>query len=406
MSRRGPARGVGPWDKDVLTVLAGPGLSAADAARECIERLRASLRERGLRAGHAVKLVFFVRARNATDLDRRKREIGAALRTVLTGARPAVGVIVQPPEKGRAVALEAMVLRRPSRSVEIVPRRWRGVPYVVLSGPGGREILAGGLTGGRAPGLADRTAAAFARASSILGREGLDFADVVRQWNFVEDITGHTGTGPRRRQNYQIFNDIRARSYDRDGLKAGFPAATGIGASGGGFVLEFLAAAGTAAAASWPVSNPRQEDAHRYSAKVLVGSAAPGAGRRRTPKFERARVVVAGGSATCYVSGTAAIVGETVVGPGDVAGQTRATVENIARLVAPANLRRAGVPAVALAPRFSGVRAYVKREADIVRVAPLVRAAFPGAPALFVQADICREELLVEIEGMVDVVTD
>jgi enamine deaminase RidA (YjgF/YER057c/UK114 family) len=405
MSRRSPARADGLWDKDVLAVLAGPGLTSGDAARECVERLRASLSERGLRAGHAVKLVFFVGAESAAELVRRKREAGAALRTVLPSARPAVGVVAQPPGRGRAVALEALVLRRPGRSLEVVPKRWRGIPYVVLSGPGGREVLTGGLAGGRSRDLADRTASAFAQASSILNREGLRFADVVRQWNFVEDITGRAAPGPRGRQNYQIFNDIRAMAYDRVGLKAGFPAATGIGASGGGFVLEFIAAAGAAAGSSWAISNPRQEDAHRYSAKVLRGAAAPGGTRRRTPKFERARVVVAGGAATCYVSGTAAIVGEKVVHRRDVAGQTRATVENIARLVAPANLRRAGVPAVALAPRFSGVRAYVKRETDIVRVEPLVRAAFPGAPVLLVQADICREDLLVEIEGMIDVVT-
>jgi enamine deaminase RidA (YjgF/YER057c/UK114 family) len=406
LSPRTPARVSGPWDKDVLAVLAGRGLSSGDAARECVERLRASLRERGLRPAHAVKLVFFVRAESPAELVRRKRDVEAALRACLPTARAAVGVVVQPPEQGRALAMEAWVLRRPGRSVEIVPKRWRGIPYVVLSGPGGREILAGGLSGGRSGGVAETAAAAFVKAAGILAREGLRFADIVRQWNFVEDITGRSGPGPRGHQNYQIFNDIRARAYDRDGLKAGFPAATGIGASGGGFVLEFIAAAGSAAASSWPISNPRQEDAHRYSARVLVGAAAPGGRRRRTPKFERAEVVVAGGAATCYVSGTAAIVGERVVRGGDAAGQARATIENIARLAAPANLRRAGVPAAALASRFSGVRTYVKREEDIARVAAVVRKAFPGAPALFVQADVCREDLLVEIEGMVDVVTE
>jgi len=154
------------------------------------------------------------------------------------------------------------------------------------------------------------------------------------------------------------------------------------------------------------VSNPRQADAHRYSPEVLVGAAGPGGTRRRTPKFERARVVVAGGAATCYVSGTAAIVGQEVVCRGDVAGQTRATVRNIERLVAPANLRRSGIRAAGLAPRFTYVRTYVKREADIPEVARIVETAFPGAPALVVEADICREDLLVEIEGAVDVVTD
>jgi enamine deaminase RidA (YjgF/YER057c/UK114 family) len=126
-------------------------------------------------------------------------------------------------------------------------------------------------------------------------------------------------------------------------------------------------------------------------------------GGKRTPKFERARVVIAGGAGTCYVSGTAAIVGEAVVHPGDVAGQTRATVRNIERLVAPANLRRSGVADAAVGPRFSNVRTYVKRGADIPVVAGIVKEAFRGAPSLFAIADICRDDLLVEIEGAVDI---
>jgi enamine deaminase RidA (YjgF/YER057c/UK114 family) len=406
MSSRRPDRAAGPWDKDVFYFLAGPGTAPGEAVFECVERLRASLRERGLDPGRTVKLTFFVRAGSGAELDRRKRDSAAALRALRPASPPAVGVVVQPPERGRAAALEAVVLRRPSPSLAIVPRTWRGVPYVVLRDAGGIEVIAGGLSGGRPHDPAARTAAAFSAASAILKREGLGFADVVRQWNFVEDIAGASGTGPRARQNYQIFNDIRAEAYDRDGLRSGFPAATGIGTAGGGFVLELVAAAGAAAERSVAVSNPRQADAHRYSPKVLVGAAAPGGARRRTPKFERARIVVAGGAATCYVSGTAAIVGEEVVRRGDVAGQTRATVRNIERLVAPANLRRSGIRAAALAPRFSYVRTYVKSEADIPEVARIVGGAFPGAPALFVAADICREDLLVEIEGAVDVVTD
>jgi enamine deaminase RidA (YjgF/YER057c/UK114 family) len=391
---------------DVLVHLAGPGLAPRDAAFECVERLRASLRERNAAPGAAVKLNFFVRAGSGAELARRRRDVEAALRSVLPAAHPAVGVVAEAPERGRPVALEAAVLRRPSRQLAIVPKCWRGVPYVVIAGEGGREVVAGGIGGRRAGRLADRTSAAFAAAAAILKREGLGFADVVRQWNFVEDITGRSGPGSRPRQNYQIFNDIRANAYGRANLAAGFPAATGIGTAAGGFVLEFIAAAGAAAERSVPVSNPRQTDAHRYSSKVLVGAAAPGGSRRRTPKFERARIVVAAGAATCYVSGTAAIVGEAVAGRDDIAAQTRTTVLNIARLVGPANLRRAGVAAVGLAPRFSVVRTYVKRAADIPTVTPIVRAAFPGVPALFVEADVCREDLLVEIEGAVDVVTE
>jgi enamine deaminase RidA (YjgF/YER057c/UK114 family) len=403
MSLRRPDRAAGIWEKDVLVLLPGRGSGPREEAAECVEGLRRSLRERGLRPADCVKLTFFVQASSGADYVQRKRVVAGALQALLPGSAAAVGIVAQAPERGRAIALEAMVLRRPSRSLEIVPKSWRGVPYVVLRAADGREVVAGGIGGSRTGHPGERIAAAFSRASGILAREGLRFADVIRQWNFVEDITGRSGTGPRRRQNYQIFNDIRADAYDRDGLREGFPAATGIGTAAGGFVLEIIAAAGAAAERSLPVSNPLQSDPHHYSPKVLVGAPGAAGGGKQTPKFERARVVIAGGAGTCYVSGTAAIVGEAVVHPGDVAGQTRATVRNIERLVAPANLRRSGVADAAVGPRFSNVRTYVKRGADIPVVAGIVKEAFRGAPSLFAIADICRDDLLVEIEGAVDI---
>ena len=400
-----PVRDEEPWAKDVLAFLAGAGVGPGDAAAACLTDLLSALRERGLRPDHVVKLTFFVRAGSRGELARKTRAAALALRSVAPSARPAVGVVAQAPERGREVALEAVVLRRPSRAIDIVPKIWRGVPYVVLQAAGGREVVAGGITGGRAADFAARTRAAFAKASALLARERLGFGDVVRQWNFVEDITGRAGAGPDGGQNYQIFNDIRAAAYDREGLRNGFPAATGIGVAAGGFGLDLIAAAGAAAEGTVAVSNPLQTDAHRYSSRVLVGAGGVAGRPKMTPKFERARVVLSGGGGTCYVSGTAAIVGEDVVRPGDAAGQTRTTVRNIRRLVSAANLRRSGLSGARVGPRFANVRTYVKRAEDLPEVARIVRAAFPGAATLFVAADVCRDGLLVEIEGTVDVVT-
>jgi enamine deaminase RidA (YjgF/YER057c/UK114 family) len=406
MSLSRPVRDPAPFAKDVLVFLAGAGAAPDDAAAECLSDLRSELRGRGLGPADVVKLTFFVRAASGAELGRRTRDVAAAMRSIVPSACPAVGVVAQAPERGREVGLEALVLRRRSRTLEAVPKIWRGVPYVVLRSRGGCEVVAGGITGGRSGDLAARTRAAFAKAAGLLAREGLGFADVVRQWNFVEDITGRSGAGPRGRQNYQIFNDIRAAAYGRGGLASGFPAATGIGVEAGGFVLELIAAAGTAAERNLAVSNPLQTDAHRYSPRVLVGASGAAGRVKKTPKFERARVVLSGGAGTCYVSGTAAIVGEDVVRPGDAAGQTRATVRNIMRLVSAANLRRSGLAGARVGPRFMNVRTYVKREEEVPEVARIVKASFPGAAALFVVADVCREDLLVEIEGAVDVVTN
>lgn len=405
MRTRHPEPDTVAWQKEFLCFVPGAGTSPSEQAHECLVELRAALRERKLRPGHVLKLAFFVRASGPADHLRKKRSVVEGLRAFFPGSRPAVGVIAQPPEKGRDVVLEAVVLRRPSRRIEVIPKSYRGVPYVLVRAGEGREVVAGGITGGAKGDFGAQTAAAFGKAAGLLAREKLGLRDIVRQWNFIQDIVGFRPDGVRRRQNYQIFNDIRASAYDSAGLRAGFPAATGIGMDAGGFILEMIAGAGTAAEKSFPVSNPRQVDAHRYSRGVLVGAPLSGCVMKKTPRFERANVVLSGNAGICWVSGTAAIVGEEVVGRGDVAEQTRATVRTIERLVARPNLRAAGVPLRSLAPAFMYVRTYVKNERDIPEVRKIVRGAFGNAPALFLVSDICRDDLLVEIEGAVAVRT-
>ena len=86
-----------------------------------------------------------------------------------------------------------------------------------------------------------------------------------------------------------------------------------------------------------------------------------------------------------FVSGTAAILGEESVALGDAAAQTETTIQNIAALTRGA--------------RLTYLRAYVKRATDMPAVRRVCEAAYGPIPALYVQADVCRDELLVELEG-------
>jgi len=207
---------------------------------------------------------------------------------------------------------------------------------------------------------------------TVLRVEGLHFGHVIRQWAYVEGLLDDGGA------SYQTFNDARAVAYAGSPFPAGYPAATGIGQAAGGVVLDFVALDAPGATIT-PLSNPRQTDAHRYSRAVLAGEG------RCAPKFERAKRIRHGGMETILVSGTAAIVGERSIAPGDVAAQTATTIANIRALTG--------------SRRLSRLRAYVKRTADFPAVRRLCTDAFGNIPAVYVQADICRPELLVEIEG-------
>jgi enamine deaminase RidA (YjgF/YER057c/UK114 family) len=299
------------------------------------------------------------------------------------GDPPPTSVVAQAPPAPGGLAVEAAVRARDRATV--VRRAVDGVRYTVVAGRGFREIHGAGIRSDPALGNpAARSRDAFARMAAVLEREGLHFGHVVRQWAFIEGILDIHPDCPLGHQGYQAFNDMRALAYAASPFPAGYPAATGIGQDNGGVVLEFVALDAPGATIV-PLSNPRQTDAHRYSDARLVGESNGPQRAKCTPRFERAKRIVLMGEETILVSGTAAIVGEESVAPGDVEAQTRTTLDNIAAVVG--------------ARRLSRLRAYVKRANDLETVRRICTEALGEIPAVYVRADVCRDELLVEIEG-------
>jgi len=144
----------------------------------------------------------------------------------------------------------------------------------------------------------------------------------------------------------------------------------------------------------FPVNNSLQFAAHCYSKTVLGDSE-----KKETPKFERAKLIVSRNSACCFISGTAAILGEKSLGNDDVKNQTVHTIALIRHLISAENLKVNGID-------FSGdlkivhLRVYVKETDDFEVVRSVLETELPGINAFYVCAGVCREELLVEIEGI------
>ncbi|MBQ1227545.1 MAG: hypothetical protein IIX79_05605 [Alistipes sp.] len=173
----------------------------------------------------------------------------------------------------------------------------------------------------------------------------------------------------------------------------GYPAATGIGTYAGGVIVVFDAVRDSAKC-SLAVDNPLQISAHAYSQEVLINR---GEVHKSTPKFERARYISTP-TPSVYVSGTAAIRGEESCRE-DAVGQAALTMENIDRLVGLENLASSGVsqPSSML---YGAMRAYLKHGEDTERVSEWIGENYPQVDMLYLLADICREELLIEIEGV------
>lgn len=231
--------------------------------------------------------------------------------------------------------------------------------------------------------LQQAAAAAYTQIFAVLTAEG--YPHLWRVWNYLADINNTTDGLERYRQ----FNVGRHQAFEAHGRLQveAVPAACALGTQYDEVALSisFLAARDMPRV----IENPRQVAAYEY----------PPTYGPRSPTFARAALAQLPGQALLFISGTASIVGHASVHPGDVRAQTRETLVNIQFLLDEAT--RVGRAAPTWQLRDLSYRAYLRHAADYAAVREVLAAAL-GADARveFVQADICRAELLVEIEAI------
>ncbi len=217
----------------------------------------------------------------------------------------------------------------------------------------------------------------------------------VRFWNHIPGIHHPMGDGMDR---YMAFNAGRFAGFSRWlGSPSTFPqsvaTASGIGHFGADLIIHVLASRHAGVA----VHNPRQTSPMAYSQRFGP----------RPPCFARATLLPETG--LLLIGGTASIRGEESTHAGDLAGQLQETFANLDALIHhagemaghPTPTAGAGAGAGAGLASIHDLRVYHPRRED----APLIRHALaqviPAATSVqFVHADLCRRELLVEIEGL------
>lgn len=264
--------------------------------------------------------------------------------------------------------------------------------YVTVEQPGYKFLFLGGVHGASlADSISRQSQELFDKVEKILAAEAMPVASIVRQWNYIEKIVAVDSDG---HQHYQDFNDVRSRFYSQADWKEGYPAATGIGTQWGGVMVDIDALlVKKKSVAIYPLDNPLQVPAHAYSGGVLLGGS-----EKTTPKFERGKALAFPDGGMIYVSGTAAIRGEHSLTGIGIEAQTRATLENIAFLISKENLKASGVSATSDAS-LQILRVYVKQEKDEAAARAIIEKALPNLPVVYVVADVCRDELLIEMEG-------
>ena len=111
--------------------------------------------------------------------------------------------------------------------------------------------------------------------------------------------------------------------------------------------------------------------------------------------------IATGNLATTFVSGTASITDSETRHVGDVEGQTHQTLDNIAALIGNDNFKRHGMPGLsATLDDMALVRVYIKRQEDYAKTRAVCESLLGELPTVYAVADVCRPELLVEIEGI------
>ncbi|MCX5684304.1 MAG: hypothetical protein NT049_11545 [Planctomycetota bacterium] len=336
--------------------------SAAQQAEELYSAVRTSLescgakilQERVFATESALPAVLAARSHQCNGLD--------------DGVPPVLLVVPENP-MGDVAGVQVHAVRSPD-PMEIV--RTGGKPRGRAVKMGDRRFVA--LSGMVAPGAGGADAQAhsmFTQAAATMKELGGSMHSVARTWLWLGDILAW----------YDDLNRVRNKFFKSVGLididpnTACMPASTGIGvypSFGAACAMDLVALVGKGCKVEYFREAGNQRSPYHY------GSAFSRASRTQSPA-----------GATVYVSGTAAIDSEGRTAPiGDAKGQVSVTIENVR-----AAFRDLGcsdgevVQAIAYSKTPEVQEIFHKEFKDL------------GWPCISVIADVCRDDLLFEVEA-------
>ncbi len=356
-------------------------------AQEALSALRAVLEQQPEPMAVTVQTVFL------KDL-RDQPECARLFAGFFGPERPAINYVFQPPCCGAALALEVWAIGGKSVRIErfgphALSVAYDGVRWTYCAGVQPAPSLAG---------VHSQTLDVLERSRAALARAGSSFEHVVRTWFYLGGITEPEAEAWRyqelNRARTDFYREIRFRcsSQAPDTGPGVYPASTGIGMADHGLTMSCLALeTGREDVHLLPLENPRQIPAYAYDAKYSPHS----------PKFSRAVALRLGDYVTTWVSGTASIVNSETIHPEGAEKQTKQTIDNIEQLIAAGNFTRHGLEGAGASLRdLAKIRVYLKRPEYLEKCKAICERRFGPVPAVYAVADICRPDLLVEIEGV------
>lgn len=344
-----------------ISAMPGENAPAGDQAREIFSGIRDTLRSTGARI--LQERIFL--AKGAADVAAQAR-VGA-YGDIDDGVAPSV-LFCDQGSIGPVAGVQVHAICS-DNGLEIVSAA--GSPCGRLFRGSGRTYLT--LSGISAPGFSEATEQAKAmmsKAESALKQFGVGFLSVPRTWMWLCDILSW----------YDDFNRVRNAFFSERGLigegtRQSMPASTGIGlcyADGCSCAMDLAAVLEPKDSTQYLEAIGKQQCALEY------GSA-----------FSRASQTTTPAGRTVFVSGTASIDAEgATTNIGDALGQINTTIDNVRAVLSDMHVGDDDVVQVV---------AYCKTP-EVERIFNGVKTALRW-PWVTVLCDICRPELLFEIEA-------
>ena len=217
----------------------------------------------------------------------------------------------------------------------------------------------------------------------------LGYPNIFRMWNYIPGIN----TVEASRERYKSFCLGRSNAFQKyyDNYNEVMPAATGISKiQAGGIDIYFLSCRDKLI----NIENPRQTPAYKYP--IQYGP--------QPPSFARATYIKHNErDSSIYISGTASVIGSQSKHIGDITRQCDVTLENIKHLIGAENLESHGIVANFDLTDVDAIKIYYRHHKDLTTVKYFCERAFSSqAQKAYIQSDVCRSDLLVEIEGVIN----
>ncbi|NMD81428.1 hypothetical protein HG597_20200 [Klebsiella sp. DNRA6] len=216
---------------------------------------------------------------------------------------------------------------------------------------------------------------------------GLFPTQLIRTWFYIGGICSNNG------ETYQAVNKSRKDFFDRylTGPTDIFPASTGIGQVGKLLSASALFLKASDNYSTIQIENNNQTSAYNYNSTYSL----------YPPLFSRAMAITDDKDFIFFISGTASIVSSDSVHLGCASKQTYQTLENINNLLQEHLISKDTHNKEPLLHSLVSCTVYIKNTEDFQVIKDICVSQLSKHTIInYKLADVCRDELLVEIEAI------